>query len=67
MKQTGEKILCDLCKRYCIKFYIDGRLRYEGWAIMCEACHKLNGGKLGLGIGQKYMWIKEQGWMKVEG
>lgn len=45
---------CDFCKNKLKKVFIDGRTKFEPWAIMCKSCFKINGVGLGIGKGQKY-------------
>lgn len=45
---------CQLCKNTLANTFIDGKVAFGGWAIMCEECHKQFGSGLGLGKGQKY-------------
>jgi len=47
-----------------LKYFIDGRLKINGWAIMCVGCHAQYGTGLGVGRGQKYE-VKSR--LKVEG
>ena len=48
--------------------FVDGKTAFGPWAMMCTGCHHDNGGKLGVGFGQKYNFIKETGeWVKDEG
>lgn len=55
-KVTGSKnVNCDICKKPCGDFYIDGRTKHGPWANMCASCWRLHGvGKLGTGFGQKF-------------
>jgi cytochrome c553 len=59
---------CDICEKKLHNSFIDGKTQFGPWAMMCVSCHRANGGKLGLGIGQKYVlnsilnvWEKIQG------
>jgi len=45
---------CDLCKRPFGTAFVDGRTAWGPWAMMCDSCHRDNGGQLGLGRGQRY-------------
>lgn len=55
-KVKGDtNVKCDLCKKDCGNFYIDGRIKNGPWANMCAKCWKLHGvGQLGTGMGQKF-------------
>lgn len=49
---------------------IDGKTRHGPWALMSEESWVIEtgtGGKLGLGLGQKYAHQPDGRWLKVEG
>lgn len=54
----GTPADCNLCHNPfgCknTKFFVDGKTLFGPWAIMCDTCHRDQGGKLGKGFGQRY-------------
>jgi hypothetical protein len=47
---------------------IDGKTTYGPWALMTPKSFRLNGvGRLGLGLGQRYVKQPDGRWLKVEG
>jgi hypothetical protein len=47
---------------------IDGRTKYGPWALMTPTSWLIHGiGRLGLGLGQKYVKQPDGKWLKVEG
>lgn len=61
---------CDICNRnlVAIGVFVDGRTAFGPWAMMCDCCHNDNGGRLGVGFGQRYLLVETGGkvWTKVE-
>ncbi len=57
---------CDICDGSIINVFIDGKTSMGPWACMCPGCHRENGGRLGLGLGQKYE-LQGKSWVKVSG
>lgn len=60
VKWLGSNV-CDICGEPQLVYIIDGRTKAGFWATMCPACHKEHGVGLGIGFGQKYKSIKEDG------
>lgn len=46
---------CDLCGTKITTSFIDGKTAMGPWGNMCPSCHLGQGGKLGIGVGQKYV------------
>ena len=46
---------CEVCNKPLGKYFIDGKTVLGCWGLMCEDCHKMAGGELGIGKGQKYL------------
>jgi hypothetical protein len=63
-----EKKSCNLCGREDLLLYVDGKRRgTTQWADMCMPCWRADGiGKLGTGLGQKYIWVGTD-YHKMEG
>ena len=64
----SEPTVCDLCNGpFRDKTFVDGATRMGPWAMMCNACHTLDGFGLGTGKGQKYVYEKKtKEWVKVD-
>lgn len=47
---------CDVCECELDKqdSFVDGKTAFGPWAVMCLTCHRDHGGKLGVGLGQRY-------------
>jgi len=61
-------LLCDLCKVPIDRYFVDGVVRGQGWATMCQSCHEKHGVGLGIGRGQLYQWQeKTKEFKKIEG
>lgn len=58
---------CDICECHITKEFVDGKTSMGPWACMCMNCHRENGGKLGLGLGQQYRYDGVKYWIKVAG
>ena len=58
---------CDLCGTPHFNVLVDGKTKMGPWALMCLKCHAANGGKLGLGLGQKYQIQPGGRWLKIAG
>lgn len=57
---------CDICGISIKEEFVDGKTALGPWACMCLGCHRDSGGKLGLGLGQKYK-LDGTRWPKVAG
>lgn len=58
---------CEICNRPLTKEMVDGKTNWGPWALMCVPCHNNHGGRLGLGIGQKYEKQPGGRWLKIAG
>lgn len=58
---------CEICGTPHRDKMVDGKTRMGPWALMCLPCHANNGGRLGLGIGQKYQKQPNGRWLKIKG
>lgn len=58
---------CDICGEVFNTVFIDGKWMGRAWANMCQECHTNSGGKLGLGIGQRYEVQPDGKWLKTGG
>lgn len=61
-KWRGSTPVCDFCQTWSpdAAFFVDGRTKYDVWAIMCPMCFLKHGLGLGDGMGQAYdMHTKE--------
>lgn len=58
---------CEICDQPLTTLMVDGKTNWGPWALMCVPCHTVHGGKLGLGIGQKYEKQQDGRWLKVAG
>ena len=58
---------CEVCNKPLVDEMVDGKTNWGPWALMCVPCHKKHGGKLGLGIGQKYKKQPGGRWLKIAG
>jgi len=47
---------CDMCGEDLKQFktFVDGATIFRFWALMCPACHVVNGTGIGTGKGQRY-------------
>ena len=45
---------CQICGGILIDFFVDGRIVFGKWAIMCTECARYYGTGLGTGCGQLY-------------
>jgi len=45
---------CDACGGKIGKVFVDGVV-HGRWGIMCPMCHRSRGGRLGVGVGQRYV------------
>lgn len=45
---------CQLCGGKLGKVFYDARIPRQGWGVVCHACFRFHGCKLGVGCGQKY-------------
>jgi hypothetical protein len=57
---------CDVCGGPIKETFVDGKTAFGPWACMCPLCHLDQGGRLGLGLGQKYV-LQGKDWVKTEG
>lgn len=57
---------CDICESHITKEFVDGRTRLGPWGCLCVDCHKKEGGRLGLGFGQRYQFDGKF-WIKIAG
>ena len=54
-KWFGKRDVCQICNAdISNEPFVDGKTIRGPWAIMCLDCHKENGGRIGLGLGQMY-------------
>lgn len=59
---------CDICKTELGTEFYDFRVPTVGqWANGCKACFKRYGGRLGTGLGQKYVRQDDGKFNRVEG
>ena len=64
---------CDVCQQPIGQevgdCFVDGATKRGPWALMCLTCWTsgIGLGKLGGGMGQKYMLVEGGKWLKVEG
>jgi len=61
---------CDVCGAKLGTVFVDGKVKFGSWGIMCFTCHRSHGVGLGTGKGQKYKRIVENEitlWEKVGG
>jgi hypothetical protein len=64
---TG-KTSCNICNKQDPIVLFDARTARGPWALMCSLCFMLNTkGKLGTGVGQKYVRQLDGRYLKVEG
>lgn len=63
--EGSEPVKCQVCLGPITDTFVDGRIN-ETWAMMCPTCHKITGGNLGTGYGQKYEKQGEQ-FVKIAG
>ena len=45
---------CDICQQPFGTAFVDGVTASGQWGMLCLPCHRRNGGKLGIGLGQMY-------------
>ncbi len=66
---SGSEPKCDAGNGHNLngEFYDAAIPAYRQWAILCPACAKRHGVKLGLGFGQRYQKQSNGAWLKVEG
>ena len=55
---TMENKSCDCCGKKDLTEFIDGNSRQGGWTNFCPSCHKIHGIGLGIGKGQKYIFVE---------
>lgn len=53
---AGPKRKCDIC--HGATAYYDGKTRFGAWANMCPDCFGVVGMGLGLGRGQRLVYVK---------
>lgn len=58
---------CQLLNKPFGDVMYDARLADVGWGNWCEEAFTRYGGRLGLGLGQKYVKQADGRWLKVEG
>lgn len=56
---------CEMCKKPITNIFVDGRIKFGPWAIMCQICHRKHGCGLGVGRGQKYGLQQDRSWKKI--
>jgi hypothetical protein len=63
----GEVTKCDICDVPIDKHFVDGRMKFGGWALMCIPCHSQSGVGFGEGCGQQYARFPDGKFYKTKG
>jgi hypothetical protein len=61
---------CDICGATIGQVFFDAKVHICGnpiWGLVCNICFESYGGRLGLGLGQKFELSKDGHYRKVEG
>lgn len=67
---NGNPETCNVCECRIKLVFVDGATRMGPWMLMCPTCHKQQGGRLGLGMGQRFEKSQIDGeivWVKTAG
>lgn len=66
IEYLGEVSICQICERKIDYSFVDGKMQYGPWAIMCTICHSQFG--IGFGPGKGQMYVRDQGkFVKIRG
>lgn len=59
---SGAPKQCDICKGEFSGVMFDARTRQGPWGCLCGSCFRNENGKLGTGLGQKYLTNSQGKW-----